>query len=116
MGSTTIADLDLEQGFFNIINGEKRTSLRSGHGTNPSNLEKLPDVPVASSRDVDDAVAGARSAFMQWSEVAIDRRRELLNQFINSLETSTDRFARLLTLEQGKPVCIWRNAQAPNAF
>lgn len=116
MGSTTIADLDLEQGFFNTINGEKRMSSRSGHGTNPSNLERLPDVPVASSRDVDDAVAGARSAFMQWSAVATERRRELLNQFINALEISTDRFARLLTLEQGKPVCIWRKAQTLNGF
>ena len=116
MGSIIIEDFDLENNFFNIINGEKRSSTRSGHGTNPSNLKTLPDVPIASSRDVDDAVAGARSAFAKWSEVPVHERKELLNQFVDALETYTDRFARLLTIEQGKPVCIVSDVEPPNLF
>src|SRR5690349_1597849 len=106
MGSIKNTHFTTEGGFFNIINGKERSSLRKHNGTNPSNLELLPDVPIASSQDVEDAVSGARAAFTEWSEVAVERRKGMLNQFVDALEAYADQFARLLTLEQGKPVSV----------
>ena len=106
MGFIKKTHFNTEGGFLNIINGERRSGLRKHNGINPSNLELLPDVPIASSQDVEDAVSGARAAFKEWSEFAVERRKGLINQFIDALEAYADQFACLLTLEQGKPVRV----------
>lgn len=90
--------------FNNMINGERRWSSRTSHGTNPSSMEQLPEVPIASSEDLDEAVRGSRAAFAEWSQVPVERRKALVNEFADALEAHTEGFARLLTLEQGKPV------------
>ena len=38
---------------------------------NPSNMEKLADIPAADERDVDTAVKAAKTAFQEWSRVPI---------------------------------------------
>jgi hypothetical protein len=104
MGSVEAPDLDLSENFYNVINGEKRSNSRKSHGTNPSTMEQLPEVPIASSQDLDDAVRGSRAAFAEWSEVPVEKRKALVNAFADALAVHSEQFARLLTLEQGKPV------------
>ncbi|KAK5247258.1 hypothetical protein LTS03_005023 [Exophiala xenobiotica] len=103
MGSVEAPDLDLSESFYNVINGEKPSSPRKSHGTNPSTMEQLPEVPIASSQDLDEAVRGSRAAFAEWSEVPVEKRKALVNAFADALEVHSEQFARLLTLEQGKP-------------
>ncbi|KAK7902266.1 hypothetical protein LTR67_001911 [Exophiala xenobiotica] len=104
MGSVEAPDLDLSENFYNVINGEKRSNSRKSHGTNPSTMEQLPEVPIASSQDLDDAVRGSRAAFAEWSEVPVEKRKALVNAFADALAVHSEQFARLLTLEQGKPL------------
>jgi acyl-CoA reductase-like NAD-dependent aldehyde dehydrogenase len=104
MGSVDGTGFDLSANFYNVINGEKRSSSRKRHGTNPSTMEQLPDVPIASSQDLDEAVRSSRAAFAEWSEVPVEKRKALVNAFADALEAHAEQFARLLTLEQGKPV------------
>ncbi|KEF54501.1 aldehyde dehydrogenase (NAD+) [Exophiala aquamarina CBS 119918] len=106
MGSVDSTGFDLSKNFYNVINGEKRSSSRTSHGTNPSTMEQLPEAPIASSQDLDKAVRGSRAAFAEWSEVPVEKRKALVNALAGALEAHSEQFARLLTLEQGKPLSL----------
>ncbi|KAK5050533.1 hypothetical protein LTR84_003814 [Exophiala bonariae] len=95
---------DTSKNFFNVINGKTRSSSRASQGTNPSTMEQLPDVPIASSLDLDEAVRGSRAAFAEWSTIPVERRKALVKSFADTLEAHCEPFAHLLTLEQGKPL------------
>ncbi|KAI9051772.1 hypothetical protein LZ554_004039 [Drepanopeziza brunnea f. sp. 'monogermtubi'] len=72
-------------------------------GINPSNLEILPSVPIATLEDLDKAVTAARAAFKLWSKVSWEDRQRALLTFIQAIENEKDGFVKLLTTEQGKP-------------
>ncbi|CCF31942.1 hypothetical protein CH063_04418, partial [Colletotrichum higginsianum] len=63
------AKLSFEHEFVQIIDGKPSATERTRHGVNPANLEQKPEVPVASSNDVDRAVAAAQVAFKSWSKI-----------------------------------------------
>lgn len=48
-------DFDLKSGYVQIINGKKAPTATTRHGLNPANLKKLPEVPVATEKDLDQA-------------------------------------------------------------
>ena len=62
------------------IGGEWQESIDGGtfETINPSNLEKLGDVPDATEKDIDRAVTAARSAFEEWRRVPIGERARCL--------------------------------------
>ncbi|KAH8701095.1 aldehyde dehydrogenase [Talaromyces proteolyticus] len=90
--------------FYNVIDGRLETTVETTHGINPSTLEPNPKVPLASEVDVNRAVAAARMAFDLWSEKPLDERRQALIAFADSLAENKGAFARMLTIEQGKPL------------
>lgn len=45
---------------------------------NPSNMEKIADVPTAGAVDVDNAVKAAKLGFKEWSRVQIKERARCL--------------------------------------
>ena len=53
---------------------------------------------------MDNAVAAARKAFKPWADTPLEKRREALLAFADAIDSYTEDFARLLTLEQGKPL------------
>ena len=61
-------------------------------------------MPVSTQEDVDKAVSAARNAFKSWSQTPIEERKEKLVAFADAILEYKDKFARLLTLEQGKPL------------
>ncbi len=59
-------------------------------------------VHLASSADVDAAVAAAKAAFPAWSETAPLRRARVLFKFKELLDQNHDRLAEIITREHGK--------------
>ena len=74
------------------------------HNINPATEEPNAEVPVSTKEDVDHAVAAARKAFKPWADTPLEKRREALLAFADAIDSYKEDFARLLTLEQGKPL------------
>lgn len=71
---------------------------------NPATGAVLAKAPAATPAQLDQAIAGARAAFKGWSALGYDRRQQYLEAYADALEVHRDELARLLTLEQGKPL------------
>jgi acyl-CoA reductase-like NAD-dependent aldehyde dehydrogenase len=105
MGSVgATKDMDLFNGFYNTINGKSTTSAKTRHGTNPATEKPNPEVPIATQKDVDDAVIAAKKAFRTWSKTPWAERKKMVLAFADAFEKHADDFGKLLTQEQGKPV------------
>jgi acyl-CoA reductase-like NAD-dependent aldehyde dehydrogenase len=71
---------------------------------NPATGTVLAQAPAASAAQLDEAIAAAKAAFRTWSALGYERRQVYLNAYADALEAHRDELARLLTLEQGKPL------------
>ncbi|KAF2100305.1 aldehyde dehydrogenase [Rhizodiscina lignyota] len=89
--------------FYNIVDGQNRLAKSVHNGVNPSTAEKLWDVPIATEQDLEDAIASARKVFPSWSQTPIDKRRELLKKYGETIMQYEEEFTTLLGKENGKP-------------
>jgi len=71
---------------------------------NPSTGGVVGAMPVATAADLDAAVAAASSAFLKWRDAADTERAEACRAVARTIEANSEELARLLTLEQGKPL------------
>jgi acyl-CoA reductase-like NAD-dependent aldehyde dehydrogenase len=71
---------------------------------NPATGKPLLQCPRADVAQLNDAVAAAKAAFPAWSRRSWEERRGMLAALADALISHQDEFARLLTLEQGKPL------------
>src|SRR6266571_3803484 len=88
------------------INGQY-TSGSSGNVIevrNPSTEEIIDTAPAANAADVEFAVSAAHAAFPAWKRLPAGQKAELLHEIANKLTKRSGEFARLLTLEGGKPL------------
>jgi acyl-CoA reductase-like NAD-dependent aldehyde dehydrogenase len=70
---------------------------------NPATNEVLANVPLATKDQLEEAVAGSKKAFKNWSALSWDERARHLKEFAEALDVHKDEFKTLLTQEQGKP-------------
>lgn len=98
--------LSFQENFVQIIDGKPSSTEKTRHGINPANLEAKPEVPVATSSDVDRAVAAAKDAFKIWSKVPYEERRKAVLAYADAVDRLRSQFRDLLISEQGKPVRI----------
>jgi acyl-CoA reductase-like NAD-dependent aldehyde dehydrogenase len=70
---------------------------------NPATLEKITELPTASSAEVAEAVGRARQAQAIWRTKSFAERAELLCRFRDVLIDEQERLADILTAESGKP-------------
>ncbi len=89
-----------------FINGQRTTagSTRTADVLNPSTGEVQAQVALASTADVDAAVAGAVEAQKEWAAYNPQRRARVLMKFIELVNQNADELAELLSLEHGKTV------------
>ena len=73
------------------------------HVLNPATGELLVALPEASSEQVHKAVSAAHRAFDSWSETTPADRSRLLLRLADAIETHGETFARLESLNCGKP-------------
>lgn len=88
-----------------LINGQ----LVSGEGNdeailNPATGETLVTIPEASSQQVELAVTKAEVAFQKWSRSTPRERAQLMLQLADKVEQNADEFAKLESLNCGKPI------------
>jgi acyl-CoA reductase-like NAD-dependent aldehyde dehydrogenase len=90
--------------FSNIINGFSIAASSHMPVTSPSTGEIAGLMPVATREDLDNAVAAARRAFAGWSVRPDGERQKLCLAIGEKIGVHSEELARLLTLEQGKPL------------
>ncbi|MCZ8323904.1 MAG: NAD-dependent succinate-semialdehyde dehydrogenase [Sphingomonadaceae bacterium] len=100
MTQTYDADLAL------FING----SWKIGEGrdlfpvVDPARGETIAEVPLASPADLDEALAATERGFALWKNTPAEQRAAVLTKAAALLRERADGIARLLTMEQGKPL------------
>ncbi len=82
-----------------LVEGDDRFDI-----VNPATAEAFATAPVSTVSQLEDAVASARRAFTSWSTTPLEVRREALLAIGAKLEAHAEDLARLVTLEQGKPL------------
>ena len=97
-------DYDADLALF--ING----SWKIGEGrdlfpvVDPATGEAIAEVPLASPADLDEALDAADQSFKLWRATAADQRAAVLKKAAALLRERAEPIARLLTMEQGKPL------------
>jgi len=71
---------------------------------NPANGEVVGSIPRGSTADVDAAVEAARKALPGWAATSGTKRAQLMHQAAIKMHEAVDEVAKLLALEQGKPL------------
>ena len=85
------------------IGGEwhESTNGRTFETINPSNREKLGEVPEATEKDVDRAVASAKTAFEEWRRVPINERARCLEALAQRIDDHADELALMDAVDAG---------------
>ena len=102
-----------------LING-KWVSAFSGETfatVNPATGETICNVPSGGKADIEAAVQAARKAFDEgpWRRTTPSERGRLLWKLADLLEQNLEEFARLESLDNGKPLSVARVADVPLA-
>ena len=78
------------------------TSGRTGPVFNPATGDQTASVAMASSSEVDAAVASAKAAFDEWSNASVVARQRVMFAFREILAERSDEVARAITEQHGK--------------
>ena len=76
---------------------------------NPADASLLGHVPRMGAAETDRAVAAAQRALPAWRDLTAGARARLLRDWFNLIMAHQEDLARLMTLEQGKPLAEARN-------
>ncbi|MGZ3411614.1 MAG: aldehyde dehydrogenase family protein [Xanthobacteraceae bacterium] len=90
--------------FTQTIDGKSEKSEGSFEVVNPATAAAFASCPDASRAQLDRAIAAARTAFHDWSRKSFSDRRRVLHKFADRVRDYADELARVITLEQGKPL------------
>ncbi len=71
---------------------------------NPASEEVIGTVAHATRADLDAALASAERGFAQWRKVSPFERGKVMRRAADLMRSRADAIARIMTLEQGKPV------------
>src|SRR5271155_2367880 len=72
---------------------------------NPATLQPLGSVPDCGAADVRRAVAAARAAQPDWSNISGAEKGKLLEEIGERMHARAHALATLMTLETGTPLC-----------
>ncbi|MGE0409601.1 MAG: aldehyde dehydrogenase family protein, partial [Amphiplicatus sp.] len=87
-----------------LIGGELVDGPSSFPVINPATGESFASCPDSTKAMLDEAVAKALAAQRDWAGVDVAQRRDYVARFAQRLVDHKDAIARLITLEQGKPL------------
>jgi acyl-CoA reductase-like NAD-dependent aldehyde dehydrogenase len=95
---------DLVTDFALLIDGESVPGSSTLDVINPATGQVFARCPAAGREELDRAVAAARRAFPGWRDMSYAVRADHIARFCQALRDRQQELARLLTLEQGKPL------------
>jgi len=89
-----------------VINGAwgKGSAKGTFAVTDPATGEEIGSVPEMGVEDVDTAVKHAHEAFKKWSKQTAQQRSDILLKLYALVNENADDLARIITLENGKPL------------
>ena len=94
----------LENGLYNIIDGEKVSASKRLSVVNPATGKQLAAVPDVDRTLLNKAISAAGNAFSGWGAVPFGRRKAILASLLNKIDDHADELSALLTAEQGGPL------------
>ncbi|PMR69906.1 NAD-dependent succinate-semialdehyde dehydrogenase [Halomonas heilongjiangensis] len=97
------------------IAGQWRDAERRFAVTNPASGETLAEVPDLDGDAAREAVAAAEAAWPAWRRRTAKERAALLRAWFEAIMANQEALARLMTLEQGKPLAESRGEVAYGA-
>ena len=71
---------------------------------NPATEEKIGDLAHAERADLDAAITAAEAGFATWRKTSPQARAKIMRKAANLIRERADSIARIMTLEQGKPL------------
>src|SRR5258708_6922235 len=86
------------------LNGELRITEYTGRVNNPATGELLANMAMADRRMVAQAIHDAHAAFPAWRQMSGKGRGDLLHKIAAEVHQRREELARLITLENGKPL------------
>lgn len=99
------------------VNGEWIHTGGTFPVNNPATLETVGSVPDGGAAEAKAAVDAAYEAFQTWSQTTAYERAALLERWHQVIESRLDELAKVMTLEQGKPLAEARGEmQYANSF
>ena len=89
-----------------LVNGEWTDSSDYRHidVVNPFSDEKIAEVPLLTSDQVEKAIAAASYAFKTWKNILVTERTALLKKWNDLILENAQDLATIMVLEQGKPL------------
>lgn len=89
-----------------LIGGEPRGLRGRSHEDviNPATEKLLAQLPHATPRDLDEALACAEQGFAEWRAVPPQERGKILKRAADLLRDRAEQLARIATMEAGKPL------------
>lgn len=94
--------------FFNVIDGKPRTSKDNHQVIDPRTEEPLWDAPIATSKDLDDAVEAANRAFKTWKKSTVAERQKAVHDVANVILENADILTEVQRRETGKSKAMSR--------
>ncbi|WOX07083.1 NAD-dependent succinate-semialdehyde dehydrogenase [Microbulbifer pacificus] len=88
----------------NYIDGQWRDGAGKLAVTDPATGALLADIADGTAADAEQAVAAAHAAFPAWSGKTAAERAAILKRWYQLIANNREDLARLLTMEQGKPL------------
>ena len=87
-----------------FVNGQlfSGDSKRVGKVFNPATGEQSAEVILASTKDINDAVASAAEAFESWSNKPPLQRARIMFKFKELIEKNSDELTKIIVSEHGK--------------
>ncbi len=86
------------------INGQPVRGASSFDVINPANGAPFAQAPTTSIEQLDAAITAAETAFPSWAATPDGERRAAVHRMADIIEANAAELAKLLTLEQGKPL------------
>jgi succinate-semialdehyde dehydrogenase/glutarate-semialdehyde dehydrogenase len=108
----TLPDILIPKAF---IGGEWRDATKHFSVTNPATGKVLAEVPDLGRDETLEAVAAAEAAWPNWKRRTAKERANLLRAWFEAIMAHQEDLARLMTLEQGKPIAESRGEVAYGA-
>src|SRR6266481_645147 len=78
----------LESGFYNILDGEKVSTIKRLSVINPATGQQLAAVPDVDRGLLNRAISAARNAFSGWGAVPFERRKAVLASLLNKIDNT----------------------------
>ncbi len=72
--------------------------------TNPFDNQIMGHVPLCEAAETSQAIGSAQAAFLKWREKTAKERADLMWRWAELIDENKEDLARLMTLEQGKPL------------